>query len=120
LIFHFKSLPMPNNLLNAVQQNLGLSELKRVSTVTANVPNQKDSITQRLDQACLTAVFAGIFNLSRSEKGVDILINGNRDEYWPHFIFGEKAKEIVEKIVQYAQCNEAAVVATLDLVSADA
>lgn len=98
---------MATNIIEAVQQKLGYASLHKIDPNTQEV---KESISQsdneKLVQAAIPTVLAGLFNYTRTDKGCNYILSGGGPEDWIDSVFDDKKQEVVEKVAHYAKCSE--------------
>ncbi|RYY59493.1 MAG: hypothetical protein EOO05_13075 [Chitinophagaceae bacterium] len=94
---------MANNIIDIIQQNLGLPALTKVDP---NIQEAKDkhssSSGEKLAQAAIPTVVAGIYRLTRTDEGCAEVQGDNSSQDWLTAIFGDKTSEVVEKVAHYA------------------
>jgi hypothetical protein len=89
------------DLLESVQRNLGYEPLKKVDPNIQEVKTGRDTTPeQKLAQAAIPAVLAGLIKYSDSNEGINIMRLENA--YWLNVIFREKESEVIQKVAEYS------------------
>lgn len=98
---------MATNIIEAVQQGLEYPPLQKVDP---NIQETKDKYVQsseeKLGQAAIPAVLAGLYRLSRTDDGCEKIIHAGSNEGWLHELFSVKEQDAVQKVAQYAGTDE--------------
>lgn len=94
---------MSINILTTIQKNLGYPVLKKIdpNTQEIKVENRNPDIN-KLGQAAIPSVLAGINNLSKSDEGLADIVNEPTGADWIALIFGENKNAIINNVSQYA------------------
>ena len=93
------------NLIESVQRHLAFARLEK-----ENPNQQKDDPhcnkhhPEKLDQACVSAVLAGIYQFTREEKEAAMLLLPKMNRTWLEVIFHKYPAKLESKIVDYTQC----------------
>ncbi|MET0636843.1 MAG: hypothetical protein ABWZ25_12510 [Chitinophagaceae bacterium] len=94
---------MSNNIIETLQVNLGLPALQKVDP---NIQEAKDvnhsTPAGKLAQAAIPTVVAGIYKLSRTEKGCAGINAANSPSSWLQVVFNDKTANVVEKVAHYS------------------
>src|SRR5690242_16446259 len=93
---------MVTDLVSAIQKNLGYPPLDKVDPNSQEIKGAKKmSTTQKLPQAAIPAVLAAMIKYSDGPDGINLLaLNENKD--WLETFYGEKEKDAVKKVGDYA------------------
>jgi len=93
---------MATNLVHTIQKNLGYPPLERVDPNSQEIKGAKNmSPAQKLPQAAIPAVLAGMIKYSDGPDGVNLLtLNDNRN--WLGTFFSGKEEEAIRKVADYA------------------
>lgn len=93
------------NLIESVQRHLAFARLHRES------PNQQKTDLscqshhpEKLDQACVSAVLAGIYQFTREEEAAARLLMPKQNLTWLEVIFHSYPIKLEKKITEYTQC----------------
>jgi len=93
------------NLIETVQRHLALTRLEKES------PNKQktDSMThgfhpEKLDQACVSSVLAGIYQFTREESDAAKLLKPKLNRTWLEIIFHKYPSKLERRIEAYTQC----------------
>ncbi len=98
---------MSTNIIDTLQRKLGFAPLQKVDPNIQETKNKAmHNPADRLAQAAVPAVLAGLFELTRTEEGTMKLIRGDLSGSWLATIFRERDRETVGKIAQYAGVSE--------------
>lgn len=98
---------MAKNLIQTVQDNLGIQPLKKVDPNTQDVKaNAATTVTatHTVEQAALPAVLAGLYKFSTTQQGAETILSGNSDD-WTGSIFSGNTSDIVQHIADYAEVS---------------
>ena len=94
---------MANNIIESIQANLGLAPLTKVDP---NIQEAKDKQTnsgpEKLNQAAIPTVVAGIYRLTRTDEGCAVIQGSSNADSWLDAIFEGNKAEVVEKVAHYA------------------
>lgn len=94
---------MTTNLVEIIQKNLQYPALHKVDPNLQDIKNKGAGDTLELSaQSGIPAVLAGLFMLSRTDKGCTTIMAADRIEDSLGIIFKGKEDKVVEKIAQYA------------------
>lgn len=97
---------MSHNLIEAVQRHLAYANLERESPNAQHLSAGGGSPhPEKLDQACISAVLAGIYQYTREEKDAGNLLKPKHQPTWLEVIFEQYPSKLEEKIVAYTQCK---------------
>jgi len=93
------------NLIESVQRHLAFARLEKES------PNQQKSDPscnkyhpEKLDQACISAVLAGIYQFTREEKDAAVLLTAKTNRTWLEVIFHKYPAKLEKKVADYTCC----------------
>ena len=99
----YKTRTMSANLIEVIQKKLGYPALHKVDPVDHEVKNVSDlSTREKLAQAAIPAVLAVVYKFTRSEKGRNIILSGNRKGSWLDTLLENKEFAAVDKVAHYA------------------
>lgn len=95
---------MPTNIVETIQSNMGLPPLQKVDpNIQEPAKNESDpQVADKLPQAALPAVLAGLYKFTRTDDGGNYVLAGGRLKPWIDAIFGDKKQGAVEKVAHYA------------------
>lgn len=112
---------MAFSLIEELQKSLGFPALKKVDP-NVQEPKAESTISsdQRLAQAAVPGVLAGIFKLSQSENGARLLLSGFGDRNWLHTIYEGKEEIAVDKVAQYAGASKDDTINMMDKTACEA
>jgi hypothetical protein len=97
---------MTTNLVEMIQKNLQYPALHKIDPNLQDIKNRGAGETlELLAQAAIPAVLAGLFILSRTNKGCTAIIAADRIEDSLGMIFKGKEGMVVEKIAHYADIS---------------
>lgn len=93
------------NLIESVQRHLAFARLEKES------PNQQKSKSsckehhpEKLDQACISTVLAGIYQFTREETEAAKLLMPKMNQTWLEVIFHRYPVKLENSIAAYTQC----------------
>ena len=94
---------MATNIIEIIQSNLGFPVLQKVDPNIQEAKDKKTSTgTEKLAQAAIPTVVAGIYRLTRTDEGCAQIQGSGVSDNWLNSIFGDKANEVVEKVAHYS------------------
>lgn len=97
---------MALNLIDTVQNNLGLPALHKVDPNTQEIKYPENTTSQeKLSQAAIPSVLIAFYKLSRTDEGSDMILRGNFSTSWINTLFGEDAPRAVGAISDYANTD---------------
>ena len=112
---------MSVNLLEIIQSHLGYPELQKMD------PNQQfDKTETRLpdehlfSQAAIPSILTALNMYSLSDDGAEKILHGNSTLLWSDFIFGNKKKEVLQKIADYSCYSNENTKIKMDKIAVDA
>jgi hypothetical protein len=90
------------NLVEAIQKNLGFQELDRVDPNTQEVPGNETTFgAHSLAQAAIPAILSGLYAFIEKKDGYELIKEGKSNS-WMDTIFGIRKNELNQKISSYA------------------
>lgn len=97
---------MAHNLVESVQKHLAYSRLERESPNTQKSTEGAEVChPEKLDQACVSAVLAGIYQFTREEEHAEKLLRSKSEDTWLEVIFHKYPQKLENKIAAYTQCK---------------
>ena len=112
---------MVTDLLKSVQTNLGYPELKKIDPNTAQpVENSSKPDEDRLSQAVVSAVLAGIYKLAKNDEGIEKIASETSVSNWVEIIFGVNKPEVLKNISEYSYYKPDAVEDKMNEVATEA
>ena len=93
---------MSINLVDAIQENLGLPVLQKIDPNTQEV-KKPDGISSSdyIGQAAIPTVLLGLYKYSRTPEGNVAILDGELSAKLLDSIFGESKASVIEKIASY-------------------
>ena len=106
---------MSKNLITLVQEELHLMPIEKID------PNkqQVDVGRNKLVQAALPAVLAGMFKATRTDEDARHLMQDGTDS-WLNRIFGDQAEIIVDRVAHYAHTDKSTTAELMESAAATA
>ncbi|MBC7872879.1 MAG: hypothetical protein H7Y01_02725 [Ferruginibacter sp.] len=99
---------MSVNIIETIQKNLEYPALQKIDP---NIQETKDKYVptqvEKLAQAAIPAVLAGLYRLARNEVGANKIIQNDTKADWLKEFYSDKEEEAVQKVAQYAATGEA-------------
>ena len=93
---------MVTNIVEAIEKNLGYQPLKKVDPNTQEIKDaQKMTPEEKLPQAAIPAVLAGMIKYSDGKDGISLLSN-TENKNWLGTIYCGKEQDAVRKVSEYA------------------
>ena len=111
---------MSVNILEELRKNVGMQALIKVDPNTQAVKvTSDDEKENRLMQAIVPAVVAGLYDCARSEEGLDFLAGTASTPDWLTLLFANNAPEVKERLVAYSDNSGDAVQTHFNSVAAE-
>ncbi len=111
---------MSINLLTEVQKNLGYPALKKIDPNTQEVKQDPAKPNKdRMAQAVVPAVLAGIYKLAKNEKGIEQIADETGISNWVEIIFGDNKEEVLRNVSAYTYYDRQAVRLTMNEAAAE-
>ena len=112
---------MSINLLDTIQQNLGLPILQKIDPNTQEVKRSKEITAQDyLGQAAIPTVLLGLYKYSRTKEGNAEIIKGTLSSNLLSTIFGELKQPAIEKVASYTGNDPAYTEEKMELIAREA
>jgi len=112
---------MATNIIEAIQQNL---EYPVIQKIDPNIQETKNKVEQvpreKLAQAAIPAVLAGIYRLSRTEEGAGKIIRNQNSSLWLNLLYSGKEHEAIQKVARYAGVNDSQAGIQMEAVATEA
>ena len=80
---------MSINLLKKVQENLHYPQLQKIDPNTQQADNS-NTITDNFSQAAIPVILTGLYKLSSSDEGAEVILRGGNSADWVSKIFNNK------------------------------
>lgn len=91
---------MSTNLLQSLQNSLGLNPIKKIDPNTQEVKNKESQ--DRFAQAAVPAVLLGLYKYGNTEQGSDAILRGNNSTDWLTEFFGDKRSDAIQRVADYS------------------
>ena len=112
---------MAINILEELRKNVGMEPLLKVDPNTQEVKVTSDKEKEnKLMQAIVPAVVAGVYDCVRSEEGLDFLASNKSTPDWLELFFGKNAPEVKQRLVIYTDNSGDAVQTHFNSVASEA
>ena len=113
---------MTTNIISLVQETLDSKPLQKVSPNTQEVAAAAadTSNAAKFQQAVIPAVLTGMYKMTRTHEGAELLIRGNLSTAWGDLLFGDNKATVIERVARYAVVSPAAVEGEIELTAAEA
>jgi len=93
------------NLIEIIRKNLGYNELNKIDPNTQDVQSEvKIHGTDSLAQAAVPAILCGLYNHLQDPNAATLILEGDSVN-WLDTIFGDKKKEVIDQIADYASTS---------------
>ena len=93
---------MAINLVEAIQQKLGLPALQKIDPNTQEVKKPENvSAQDYLGQAAIPAVLLGLYKFSGNKEGNSAIVNGSLSANLLDRIFGDFKEKVVQGVAEY-------------------
>ncbi len=93
---------MAINLVDVIQQNLGLPALQKIDPNTQEVKKPENvSPADYLGQAAIPAVLLGLYKFSGNKEGNAAIVNRSLTGNLLDRIFGDKKREVIQSVAEY-------------------
>lgn len=111
---------MSINILQELRKNVGMEPLLKVdpNTQEVKVPSDKEK-ENKLMQAIVPAVVAGLYDCARSEEGLNFLAGTSSTLDWLTLLFGNNAPEVKQRLANYSNNSEDSVQTHFNSVAAE-
>jgi hypothetical protein len=111
---------MSINILEELRKNVGMPPLIKVdpNTQTVIVTTEKEK-ENKLMQAVVPAVVAGLYDCARSEEGLDFLAGTSSTPDWIQLLFSKNASEVKQRLAVYSDNSLDAVQTHFNSVAAE-
>lgn len=94
---------MSVNIIQQLEKSMNIDPLIKMDPNTQDVPESTVLTTsQKIFQAIIPAVMAGLYKAGKSEEGIQILANDPLVQDWSFKLFGENKTRLLENIARYA------------------
>lgn len=111
---------MAINILEELTKNMGMQPLIKVDPNTQAVKVTSDVEKEnKLMQAIIPTVVAGLYDCARSEQGLDFLTGNESTPDWLSLLFAKKAPEVKQRLANYSNNTEDAVQIHFNSVAAE-
>ena len=112
---------MAENIVEQIQQNLGVSPLHKIDPNTQEVKH-KDEAPEREtpEQAAIPAVLLGLYRYGGTEQGANEILHGHRSADWLSIFYDEKKDETVQKVAAYAHTSVEEATQKMETIAAEA
>lgn len=93
------------NLIESVQRHLAFARLQKEDPNQQKTgPGCHESHPEKLDQACVSAVLAGIYQFTREQDDAAKLLADKPGRTWLDVVFHRYPEKLEKKIADYTQC----------------
>ena len=97
---------MSVNIIQQLEKSMNIDPLIKMDPNTQDVPESTVLTTsQKIFQAIIPAVMAGLYKAGKSEEGIQILANDPLAQDWAFKLFGENKTRLLENIARYASLS---------------
>jgi hypothetical protein len=97
---------MAINIITKLQQNLGYPELTKIDPNTQEAKLEGGNLNeQRMGQAVVSAVTAGLYQLSNTDEGARAIAGEENVVDWNDTIFGSHAEQLIRNVAEYASSS---------------
>ena len=112
---------MSINILEELVKNVGMPPLIKVDPNTQEVkPTSEKEKENKLMQAIVPTVVAGLYDCARSEEGLNFLAGTSSTPDWLTLLFAKNAAEVKQKLALYSDNSEDAVQTHFNSTAAEA
>lgn len=99
---------MSVNIVQQLEKSMSIDPLIKMDPNTQDIPESTVVTTsQKIFQAIIPAVMAGLYKAGKSEEGIQILANDPLAQDWAFKLFGENKTRLLENIARYASLSMA-------------
>ncbi len=93
---------MAINLVDVIQQNLGMPALQKIDPNTQEVKRPENvSAADYLGQAAIPAVLLGLYKFSGNKEGNAAIVNGSLSNNLLERVFGDRREQVVQRVAEY-------------------
>ena len=112
---------MAINLVEAIQQNLGLPALQKIDPNTQEVKKPENvSAVDYLGQAAIPAVLLGLYKFTGNKEGNAAILNGSLSDNLLERIFGDTKEEVVQRVAEYTGNSNEYTTENMELIAHEA
>ena len=112
---------MAINIIEAIQQSLGVPELQKIDPNTQEVKRPENISSENyLWQAAIPAVLLGLYKFSGDKKNNAAIANGSLSSNLLEDIFDGKKDEVIEKVAGYTDNTNEYTAEKMELVAREA
>ncbi|MEO5595405.1 MAG: hypothetical protein ABIR15_17025 [Chitinophagaceae bacterium] len=111
-----------NNIIELLQQALNSKPLQKVSPNTQEVKKSATDTTNasKLQQAVIAAVLTGLYKVTRTHEGADLVLGGNISTTWGDLLFADSKDALINRIVTYSVSSPANVSGEIEMAGMEA
>lgn len=117
--FSNKTIFMAINLLQTIQKNLGLTELKKVDPNKQEIKPAAKNNEEELNQAAVPAVLVALYKYTRSDEGAEKILCGDASQNWLQTMLGETTSDAVTKVANYAHVSNEVAQQRMELIATE-
>jgi hypothetical protein len=96
---------MTINLIQSIQNSIGLTELKKIDPNTQQTFNDNTE-EDKLNQAAIPAVLIVLYKYTRSDGGAQQILEGNLVSDWLELMLEDETTNVVQKVSNYSEVPE--------------
>jgi hypothetical protein len=96
---------MALNLLQTIEKNLGLTEIKKVDPNIQEIKAGAKNSEELLNQAAIPAVLVGLYKYTRSDEGAEQILCGDLSQNWLQTMFSDSLNDGTTKVANYAHVS---------------
>jgi hypothetical protein len=112
---------MSVNLIKAIQENLGFSQLKKIDPNAQQPAIESDEdVVNKFSQAAIPAVLTALYKYVQTDEGATEFLNIKNSDNWTAKIFDDNRKEAIQTISAYAQQSNEDPVAKMNAIANEA
>ena len=110
------------NIIELLQQALNSKPLQKVSPNTQEVKKSATDTTNasKLQQAVISAVLTGLYKITRTHEGADLVLGGNISTTWGDLLFADSKDALIGRIVNYGVSSPANVSGEIEMAGMEA
>jgi len=110
---------MALSILQTIQKNLGLTELKKVDPNMQEIKPAAKNSEEQLNQAAVPAVLVALYKYTRSDEGAEKIMCNAASQNWLQTLLGNTTNDAITKVANYAHVSNEVAQQRMELIAAE-
>jgi len=110
---------MALSILQTIQKNLGLTDLKKVDPNMQEIKPAAKNTEEQLNQAAVPAVLVALYKYTRSDEGAEKILCNDASQNWLQTMLGDTAGDAITKVANYAHVSNEVAQQRMELIAAE-